>query len=265
MLKRVAIGLGILAWLACFLGFYLQLGASELSKSTQVGILTAWIAAGIIALVYLLGLQVGYRKASGSLQKLGILRAFKRATADKDSPFSKLIQNATSDIFLTGVSLPLFDGFTGVLMDKASDGIQVRLLVPDPCEEWLILAIGRLMRQEKSYPRELSCSFNNFLFIWRKVPNAFHVRVHKQIPTISASMFDGKQGNIQLYMYGWRTDDRLILELDFGGSAKDWKTNLDLIWHEATSLSSEEMFHERIEAADRITQKLKERTQGSES
>jgi len=65
-------------------------------------------------------------------------------------------------------------------------------------------------------------------------------------------MFDGKQGNIQLYMYGWRTDDRLILELDFGGSAKDWKTNLDLIWNEATLLSSEEMFRERINAADKI-------------
>jgi len=265
MLKRLGIGFGILAWLAGAVSFYLQLRTSALSESVQVAVLAGWIATGMIVLAYLLGLEVGHRKAGKSLQDLGILRALRRAALDKAAPLSNRIQNATSDIFFMGLSLPNLDAFTGLLEDKARSGVQVRLLVADPCEEWLVLAIARFLRREGPYPRELSWFFNNFLPVWKRVPNTFLVRVYKKMPTMSASMFDGKQGNVALYMYGWRTADRLILELDFDGTARDWKANLDMIWHEATPLSSEEMFRERIEAADRIAQRLKEHVQTSES
>ncbi len=257
MLKRIGIGFGILAWLIGGVSFYLQLHTSGLSGPAQIAVLTGCIASGLVILAYLLGLEVGYRKTGVTLQNLGILRIFRRADVDKVAPLSSLIQNATSDIFFMGLSLPKLDGFTGLLEDKSCNGVQVRLLVPDPCEKELILTIARFLRREGPYPRELSWFFNNFLPVWKKAPNNFHIRVYKQIPTMSAAMFDGKQGNIELYMYGWRTDDRLILELNFGGTARDWKANLEMIWHEAIPLSSENMFHERIEAADRITEMLK--------
>jgi hypothetical protein len=252
--KEIGIGLAIIAWLGGAIGFYLQIRTSGLSESVQVALLMGWIAAGVVASAYFLGLEIGNRKAAKSFQDLGILRGFRRGTVDSAAPSSKFIEKATSDVFFMGLSLPKLDAFTGLLEDKAGNGVQVRLLVPDPREEWLVLAIARFLKREGPYPRELSWFFNNFLPVWKKTPNAFHVRVHKKMPTMTASMFDNKHGTIELYMYGWRTDDRIVLELDYDGKSKDWKANLDTIWHEATPLSSEEMFRECARAADRIAQ-----------
>ena len=265
MKKRMMIVFTTLEVVGGVVTYYLKIRTSALTEPVQVALLAVFIGTAVAVWAYLLGLERGHRKVSRSLQNLGILRAFRRVNADRTAPLSNFIQNATSDIFFMGLSLPKLDAFTGLLEDKASNGVQIRLLVPDPYEEWLVFAIAKFLKRKGSYPLELSWFFNNFLPIWQKVSSNFHVRVYKQMPTMSATMFDNKQGNVELYMYGWKTDDRLILELDFGGTARDWKANLDMIWHEATPLSSEKMFFERIKRAEIIARKLKEHAQTSKS
>lgn len=256
MRRPLLIGAGVLGYLAGIVGFYISLKSSGLSGIVQMALFSSIIAVSAVAVAYYSGLEIGRQRTAISFRNLGIVSASRRSDIDRVSPLSSRIQSATSDILFIGLSLPKLDTFTGVLEDKARNGVHVRLLVPDPLEKWLVVAIAKFLRREGPYPRELSWFFNNFLSVWKKKPNNFEVRVHSKMPTISASMFDGRVGNVELYLYGWGTDDRLILELDFADRAKDWKRNLDLLWNEATQLSSERMFLERIDASDRIAASL---------
>jgi hypothetical protein len=260
MLKQIGVGLGVIAWIAGAVGFYLQLRASGLSEALQGAILVAWIAAGLIFVSFMLGREFGESggvQPRDSMATAGVIQLFRRRDVDGKKPLGERIRRTTSDIFFSGLSLPKLDNYTGLLEGKARDGVRVRLLVPDPCEKWLIIAIAKFLDREGPYPRELSWFFNNFLPIWKRVPERFEVRVHKQLPTVTGAMFDGKEGNIEIYMHGWKTDERMILELDYEGAAKDCRMNLEKLWSEATPLTSEIAFQTRVKAADEVAQELK--------
>jgi hypothetical protein len=204
---------------------------------------------------FVVGRELGQASSEANISA-GVIRLFRRRNVERMSPLSERIRAATSDIFFLGLSLPKLDNYTGLLEEKARNGVRVRLLVPDPCEKWLVVAIAKFLMREGPYPRELSWFFNNFLPVWKRVADHFEVRVHKILPTVTASMFDGKVGNIEIYMHGWKTDERLILELDFSGTASDCRANLERLWNVATPLTSEMAFRERIKAADEVIQEL---------
>jgi hypothetical protein len=263
MSKRLEIGFGVIAWIASAVGFYLQLRTSNLPEILQGGIIVAWIAAGLIVISFVLGRELGAKNSGHSrdiLNLAGVVSLYRRRDVEGLKPLSERIKSSNSDIFFSGLSLPKLDNYTGMLEEKARSGVHVRLLVPDPCEKWLIIALAKFLMREGPYPRELSWFFNNFLPVWKRSPEFFEVRVHKQLPTVTGAMFDYKEGNIEIYMHGWKTDERIILELDYDGNAKDCRANLERLWTEATPISSEATFQERITAADIIVQELKDRT-----
>ncbi len=252
--KPLKIGLALLAWLATVIGFILLLTPGQISEINQRTLLISWIAVGFIIASFFLGRQIGQARP-GQLPidpSAGIIHAFRRREIEQILPLSDMIRQATSDIFFLGLSLPKLGSCAGILEDKARQGIHVRLLVPDPNERWLVLAIGRILQREEPYPRELSWFFNNFLPIWKRVPNAFEIRVHKQLPSVTASMFDDKKGYIEIYMYGWSLDDRLQFEVDFAKTGRDYKENLNRLWNEAIPLNTTEAFIERINAVDEL-------------
>jgi hypothetical protein len=59
MLKKVGIALGVLAWIAGTLGFYLQLRTSGLLEWVQAAIIVGWIATGFIVISFLAGRELG--------------------------------------------------------------------------------------------------------------------------------------------------------------------------------------------------------------
>ncbi len=258
MLKQLRVPLGVTVWLAGVVGFYLQLRASSLSEWLQSVILVGWVAVGLVIFSFLIGRELGVSRSKhldGENTSLGIIRSFRRRDLDRIKPINQRIQKATTDIFFIGLSLPKLDNSTGLLEKKAREGVRVRLLVPDPCEKWLVLAIARFLMREGPYPLELSWFFNNFLPIWQKVPTHLEVRVHNQLPTVTGSIFDSKEGNIEIYMFGWKTDERFIFELDYDSAAIDCRANLEKLWRSATLLTSEDDFQKRISAANEIVYK----------
>jgi hypothetical protein len=258
--KPLTIGLALIAWLATVIGFILVLIPVQISEIIKITLLISWVAIGLIVISFLLGRQIGQAR-SGQLSiahSAGIIYAFRRKEIEQILPLNDMILQATSDIFFLGLSLPKLGSCAGILEDQARQGIHVRLLVPDPKEQWLVLAIGRFLQREEPFPRELSWFFNNFLPIWKRVPNTFEIRVHKQLPSLTASMFDGKKGFIEIYMYGWSLDDRLQFEVDFAETGRDYKENLNRLWNEATPLNTPEAFIERINAVDEIIHQSKQ-------
>ncbi len=254
MIKRLGVGLTVLAWLGGVVGFYLQLRTSGLPPSVQTAILVGWIAAGLIvagiALAHELGRQAGTQRSIGA--NTGVIHIVQRREADQAMPLSKQIMSSTADIFFMGLSLSKLDSYTGALEDKARAGVHVRLLVPDPLDMDLIRRIARFLGREGPYPRELSWFFNNFLPVWRNAPQYLEVRVHRQLPLFSACMFDGKEGNVEVYGYGIKTDERTVIELDYDGAAAYYRLSLDRVWNEAIPLSSEANFQDRIRTADAV-------------
>lgn len=256
MWKKVGIALGAIAWIAGTLGFFLQLRTSGLSEWAQSAIFVGWISVALLIISFMIGREWGIKRNSnfnGKNSSMGIIRSFRRRELDNIMPINQSIMNASSDILFIGLSLPKLDNSTGLLEKKALDGVRIRLLVPDPCEKSLILTISRFLEREATYARELSWFFNNFLPIWEKSPNHFEVRVHNYMPTVTASIFDCKEGSIEIYMFGWKTDERFMLALDFGGLAKDCRANLEKLWDASTPLTSKADFKKRISAAEQLS------------
>lgn len=83
--------------------------------------------------------------------------------------------------------------------------------------------------------------FKNFKSIRKEFQNNLFIRVHDELPTVSALMSDNKDGTIEILMYGWETDKRIVMKIKYDGAAKDWKQNLDAIWNKSTNIDTDEM------------------------
>jgi hypothetical protein len=188
--------------------------------------------------------------------RTGIIKVFRRSVSEKHYSIERRILEAQSDIFFMGLSLQKLDSVTGLLEERARSGVNIRLLVPDPQEERLVEAIADLLNVDMLYPKELSRFFSTFYPVWNNARENILVRVYSKYPTISAMMFDGKEGNIEIHMHGWKLSDRIMLELEYSNSSKDVKDNLNQTWQDSIQLESAEDFTSRIEAADTITRKL---------
>src|SRR5438128_6788619 len=191
----------------------------------------------------------------------GVVRVFRRRDMGQILPLNRWIKEAGQDVFFLGISLQKLDIYRESLEEKARNHVHVRLIVPDPCEKWLIHAIAKSLSREETYPQELHLFFNNFLPIWLKHRDYFHIKVHKHIPAVSAAMFDNKKGNLEVYMHGCLAGNRFVIELDFAGMAKDCKENLDKLWREATDLTSPEEFRKRIDTAAEAVKELNPRSE----
>jgi hypothetical protein len=133
----------------------------------------------------------------------------------------------------------------------------VRILIPDPFERWLIIAIARFWGREKEFPRELATFLSQFMQIYKRVPQYLQVRAYTHMPSLTATMFDGRRGSVELYMRGWKTSDRLVLELDLEGEARDVRARLEEdVWERATVLDSEPAFLKRLRAVEVIIRDL---------
>lgn len=186
----------------------------------------------------------------------GVKKVFRRTNVDRHFSLRKRIMAANSDIFFMGITLHKLRNFAGHLEERARSGVNVRLLVPDPFEGWLIEAIDDLLEMNGKYLSELSNFFRTFYPVWNNTREKIKIRAYSKIPTFSAMMFDGDEGNIEIYMHGWETKDRIMMELDFSNSAKDIKDNLNKIWRESKELESAEDFTTRISAANDHTHNL---------
>ncbi|HEV2238974.1 MAG TPA: hypothetical protein VGR57_20110 [Ktedonobacterales bacterium] len=263
MLKRFGRFVAIVITLGTIVAIYLQV-RSSVPEAQQLPVLVGLIALAIIVVAFELGYDIGRaRGGKGIVPRIrtgqaaispstGVLQVVRRRELDSTFPLSDRIEQATSDIFFLGLSLPKLDSYTGALEEKAIHQIHVRLLVPDPCEAWLVKAIARFLHREGPYPKELSWLFSNFYPTWKRAPVYFEVRVHQQIPTLSASVFDAKSGNIEMYMQGVKTDERPILEMDFAKGAANFRESLDRLWAEATPLITDELWNQRIACANAL-------------
>jgi len=88
MIQRIGVGLGVLAWIAGTVGFYLQLKTSNLSEVTEVSILISWIAAGLIVISYGIGYYVSQKKSEKFPELLGFYPNY------YNIPWNDLLKNA---------------------------------------------------------------------------------------------------------------------------------------------------------------------------
>jgi hypothetical protein len=191
--------------------------------------------------------------------RTGIKEVFRRGVSNKHFSIKKRILDSNSDIFFMGLSLQKLDNVTEFLEEKARSGVDIRLLVPDPHEEWLIEAIAELLGKDGVYPRELGSFFSTLYPIWNNAREKIMVRVYSKIPSLSAMMFDGEEGNIEIYMYGWETEKRIMMELQYSKYSKDVKENLNLIWRDSKQLESAEDFTDRIDSTKAIARTIADR------
>jgi len=259
--RTVVLVFSVLTGLTSVVGFLFP----NLDAQTRLVLICTGVGGMLVIGVFVTGYKIGRRKTIDTLGQIeeemhraGVIRVTRKRDTVED--LFKRIQNASSDIFFLGFSLTIQQqqGYAELLEEKARGNVCVRLLVPDPCKEEIILAVEKTYGRYGIYPRELENFFDVFSKIHKRVPENFLVRVHELSPCFSAAVYDNTSGLIDFPIYdheGFKDDDRLVVELDLKGSAQDIKKRLDGLWNGATAINTEQEFRERIEATEKILQK----------
>jgi len=199
-----------------------------------------------VVLAYVAGRYLASRELP--LRGLGRIR---RADLEKMFPLAELIINASKDVYFVGLSLPTLYDYSDLLLERARNDIDIRLLVVNPEKVVLVRMIAMFLGRQLEYPAELQLFFRSWLGSRRKVPGRIHVRVHEQIPTVSATVIDGRTAQIEVLMYRWSTGDRPIFVVDLGLESQ-LRQSLEQLWDSATELKTDADFIRLEEAAAKL-------------
>ena len=184
---------------------------------------------------------------------IGIRSITRRGDAEVPAKLKEWISSAKTDIYISGISLQKLQDYYDDILERAKAGVSVNLMLPDPEDVELVKRIGQMLERTEEYTREGDLFFTAIMKIWKQNPRKISVKTHHFFPTYSGSMFDRQRGAIEIPMFGWTTNQRLWIEIDFERSGGGFRENLLRLWDDKSNhlLTTEKEFVDKAAAAKR--------------